>query len=182
LHVEGNGTDSLDNEAGGHRIQRVPITERNGRVHSSTVTVAILGESYSGQNVYLQRSSGDYRIEWFSGTGCGGQFRNKHQNSARIIHIPTGVTRTAQTRSRENSLKSAMNAVNQELDRLSGQAAGQAENTVRKGQVGSGERSDKRRTLRFQDDIVIDRISGKRMSAAMYMKGHMDQLWGEKTA
>ena len=91
--------------------------------------------------------------------------------------LPTNITRSAQTRSRENSLKSAMSAINQELDRLANQIAGQTENAIRKGQVGSGERSDKRRTIRFQDDTVIDHITNKRMTTSAYMKGRMDELW-----
>ena len=175
--MDGSGVDYLDNEAGAQRPQRIPPTERNGRVHSSTVTVAVLKQGEVGQNNYSQRDKNDYIIEWFSGTGCGGQYRNKHQNSARITHVPTNITRSAQTRSRENSLKSAMSAINQELDRLANQIAGQTENAIRKGQVGSGERSDKRRTIRFQDDTVIDHITNKRMTTSAYMKGRMDELW-----
>jgi peptide chain release factor 1 len=146
-------------------------------VHSSTVTVAVLDASNADVGAFRRRDDGDYQIEWFSGTGCGGQHRNKHQNSARITHLPTGVTRSAQTRSRENSLRLAMQAINEELDRQCGHVMEQAENSTRKDQVGSGERSDKRRTVRFQHDEVIDHITGKRMTAKDYMKGGMEKLW-----
>lgn len=137
----------------------------------------MLDQNQADLGAYLRREKDDYIVEWFSGTGCGGQFRNKHQNSARVIHVPTGVTRSAQTRSRQNSLQNAMTAINVELDRLSGKIAGQAENSVRRTQIGNGERSDKRRTVRFQADEVVDHISGKRMTAKEYMRGGMEKLW-----
>ena len=101
----------LDNEPGGHRIQRVPPTERKGRVHTSTVTVAVLDPSIA-QTAIQDR---DLRVEWYSGTGAGGQYRNKHQNSCRITHIPTGIQATAQCRSRENSYTEARAAIEQRV-------------------------------------------------------------------
>ena len=171
------GVELLDNESGGHRLQRVPPTERRGRVHSSTVTVAVLDDSRADVSSYMRRDRDDYTIEWYSGSGAGGQFRNKHQNSARVTHVPSGLVRTAQTRSRENSLRVAMAALNEELDRLAGAVSGRAENLIRREQVGSGQRSDKRRTIRFQHDEVIDHASGRRMSAKEYMKGFVEKLW-----
>lgn len=126
---------------------------------------------------YLKRNPEDYSTEWYSGSGAGGQHRNKHMNSARITHIPTGIIRSAQTRSRQNSLQEAMTAINEELDRLCGKAAGAAENNTRRNQIGNGERSDKRRTVRFQDGSAIDHITGKRVPIEVYMKGGMDKLW-----
>lgn len=155
----------------------MPPTERRGRVHSSTVTVAVLGDAEADLRPYQRRGEQDYLIEWYSGSGAGGQHRNKHQNSARVTHVPTGIVRTAQTRSRDNSLRSAMAAINEELDRIAGQAADAAQNGVRRGQVGSGERSDKRRTVRFQHDEVIDHITAKRMTIKDYMSGKMERLW-----
>lgn len=158
-------------------MQRVPPTERRGRVHSSTVTVAVLGAPSTDLGPYQQRDEQDYQIEWYSGSGAGGQHRNRHCNSARIVHTPTGIVRTAQTRSRDNSLRLAMAAINQELDRMAGATADAAENDVRRGQVGSGQRSDKRRTVRFQHDEVIDHITGQRMTIKDYMSGKMEKLW-----
>jgi len=177
LEIEGSGADQLDNEAGAQRLQRVPPTERRGRVHSSTVTVAVLDQSQADLGPYKRRESDDYTIEWYSGSGAGGQHRNKHQNSARITHIPTGIVKTAQTRSRQNSLQEAMSAINEELDRICGKVSWEYKNDARKEQVGSGERSDKRRTVRFQADEVVDHINGKRMTAKEYMRGGMEKLW-----
>ena len=119
----------------------------------------------------------DLRLEWFSGTGCGGQHKNKHQNSCRLIHIPTGITQTAQTRSRENSYKLAYTELIKLVSKISydnhkGQTA-----SIRKDQVGSGMRGDKIRTLRFQDNTAVDHRTGKRMLADKFMRGFMDELW-----
>lgn len=177
IEFDGKGVENLDNESGGHRIQRIPRSEHNGRVHSSTVTVAVMGGAPVVETIYDQRSEKDFKVEWYSGTGCGGQHRNKHQNSARITHLPSGIVRQSQTRKRENSFQEAMKALTAELDRLGGNATGEAENTVRKAHVGSGERSDKRRTFRFQEDKVHDHTTGKSAVLSKVMKGEFKLLW-----
>ena len=98
-------------------------------------------------------------------------------NSARITHTPTGMVRQAQTRSRENSRQEAMSALQAALDLLSGNASGQAENQVRRAHVGSGERSDRRRTYQFQNNIVSDHITNKKASTKKIMAGYFDLLW-----
>ena len=98
--IEVNGPDltQLNNEPGGHRLQRVGPTERKGRVHTSTVTVAILNvDHYQPKSI----NEKDIKVEWFSGTGCGGQNRNKVMTSCRLTHLETGTVQTAQCRSRE---------------------------------------------------------------------------------
>lgn len=130
------------------------------------------------RGTFDRRAEDDFEVEWYSGSGAGGQHRNKHQNSARITHLPTGIVRTAQTRSRENSYQSAMEAIGRALDAGATNAAAMAENGARQKQVGSGERSDKRRTIRFQHDEVVDHLTGRRMTARDYMRGGMDRLWG----
>lgn len=169
--------DVFRTEGGGHRVQRIPPNERRGRVHSSTVTVAVLGEAHNDPK-YLKRHVDDFAISFFSGTGPGGQNRNKVQASARIVHLPTGLVRTAQTRSRENSVRLAMEALNQDLDAAQNQAQWAHTNSVRTGQMGSGMRGDKRRTYRAQEDIVNDHHSGKRARMSDVMKGKFDALWG----
>lgn len=119
----------------------------------------------------------DLRVEWFSGTGAGGQHRNKHQNSCRLIHVPTNTVVTAQTRSRESSYRQAL----QELEgRVRGKALSahhREQASIKKVQVGSGQRGDKIRTIRFQDDVATDNRTGRKMKADRYMRGEMDQLW-----
>ncbi len=173
--VEGTDLSGLENECGGHRIQRVPPTERKGRVHTSTVTVAVIDCIDSSRESTI--SENDLKIEWYSGTGAGGQHRNKHQNSCRITHIPTGLVATAQTRSRQNSYNLAIQNIQQELD---ADTKRQYNNTIartRKNQVGSGMRGDKIRTYRFQDDRVQDHITGKTASTKKVLQGNFELLW-----
>ncbi len=171
--VEGTDLSGLENEAGGHRIQRVPPTERKGRVHTSTVTVAIIDESTPKIKVL----DADLKIEWYSGTGAGGQHRNKHQNSCRITHLPTGIVATAQTRSRQNSLDQAKSTIFEMVDNL---VKGQYNNNIaydRKQQVGSGMRGDKIRTYRFQDDVVKDHRTDRSASTKKVLAGNFELLW-----
>lgn len=165
----------MDNESGGHRIQRVPPTERKGRVHTSTVTVAIIDAG--GHSTTVDIPERDLRIEWYSGTGSGGQHRNKHQNSCRITHIPSGIIATAQCRSRENSLNEARQTVIERLDKLVKSAYNNTIASDRKQQVGSGMRGDKIRTYRFQDDVVKDHITSKVASVKKVLGGNFDLLW-----
>jgi protein subunit release factor A len=175
LEVEGVDLSGLDNEPGGHRIQRVPPTERKGRVHTSTVTVAVIDRiEESRSSAILDR---DLRIEWYSGTGAGGQHRNKHQNSCRITHIPSGEVATAQCRSRQNSLDSAMADIQQRIDNLTQRSYNSNIASNRRAQVGSGMRGDKIRTYRFQDDVVQDHNTGRRGSVKKVLNGHFDLLW-----
>jgi peptide chain release factor 1 len=175
LEVEGVDLSGLDNEPGGHRIQRVPPTERKGRVHTSTVTVAVIDRMAEIGSVSIPQS--DLKVEWYSGTGAGGQHRNKHQNSARITHIPSAIVVTAQCRSRQNSLEQALAEIQQRVDNLSKQSYNNFIASDRKAQVGSGMRGDKIRTYRFQDDRVQDHITGLSAKCSSVLKGNFDLLW-----
>lgn len=167
----------MDFEAGGHRIQRVPPTERKGRVHTSSVTVAVLDPSTVTNDCYTQIGDNDFEVEWFSGTGAGGQHRNKHQNSCRMIHLPTGVTETRQGRKREANLRDAKQAILKKLRDLQSNELREKVSTIRKGQVGSGMRGDKIRTYRFQDDQVVDHLANKKARCSKVMRGYFDLLW-----
>ncbi len=98
-------------------------------------------------------------------------------NSCRLKHLPTGIVRTAQTRSRDNSHAEAMAALNAELDRLAAGHAHGAANASRRDQVGTGERSDRRRTWAFQRDIVEDFVTRKSMRCRDALAGRIDGLW-----
>lgn len=168
----------LSNEKGGHRIQRVPTNEKRGRVHTSTVTVALTSRTdFRKDDPLLQRSETDFRIEWFSGSGAGGQHRNKHQNCARIIHIPSGLKQERQGRSREANYRDAIAALIAMLDEHLRSGSKVLEDDIRRQQIGSGMRGDKRRTYRFQDDIVVDHVTGKSAQASKAMKGGIAMLW-----
>jgi peptide chain release factor 1 len=173
--VEGADLSGLQNEAGGHRIQRVPPTERKGRVHTSTVTVAVVDPQVI--NTVIRDS--DLQIEWYSGTGAGGQYRNKHQNSCRITHIPTGITAKSECRSRTNSQAEAMSAIQKRVDESLQNKYNTNLASDRKQQVGTGMRGDKIRTYRFQDDQVQDHITNNRASTKKVLQGNFDLLWAK---
>jgi peptide chain release factor 1 len=146
-------------------------------VHTSTVTVAVIDPDIIASNVYAKRSDDDFRIEWFSGSGAGGQHRNKHQNSCRVHHIPTGLSEARQGRERNANLKSAKEAINALLDQAQRNELSSIQSETRKDQVGSGMRGDKTVTIRFQDDRVTHHVTGKSMSASRYMRGYVDEVW-----
>ncbi len=173
MEVQGTDLSGLTNEAGGHRIQRVPPTERKGRVHTSTVTVAVI-DSRVISTVIAER---DLEIEWFSGTGAGGQYRNKHQNSCRVTHKPTGITAKSECRSRANSLAEATSEIQKRVDQQLQSKYNDSVASDRKAQVGTGMRGDKIRTYRFQDDRVQDHVTGKTGSVKKVLAGNFDLLW-----
>lgn len=139
------------------------------------MTVAVIDTNESQRAVAIP--SIDLKVEWYSGTGAGGQHRNKHQNSCRITHIPTGLVATAQTRSRQNSYNLAVAEIQQQVQTMI-QTKHMSELAVsRKTQVGSGMRGDKIRTYRFQDDRVQDHNTGKVASTKKVLQGNFDLLW-----
>lgn len=176
LKIVGDKLEYLDNEAGGLRVQRVPPTEKNGRVHTSTVTVAVMNANPIN-NIVINED--DLDINWFSGTGPGGQNRNKVMASCRLRHKPSGITVTAQTRSRTNSLTQAMTELKQRLTTESNKRTLDTNREIRNQQIGSGQRGDKIRTIYMQRDLIVDHRTGKEMSAGMFLKGNIDQLWKE---
>lgn len=161
-------------EAGGHRWQEVSGKGKKARVHTSTVTVSVL---MGTQKVRVKRSDDEFSVSFFSGTGKGGQHRNKHQNSVRMTHIPSGLTQTAVSRSKEANLLQARQRLEELLDARDAEFEHGALNRTRSAQVGSGQRGDKRRTYRFQDDRVVDHVSGKSARCSEIMKGNIEILW-----
>lgn len=119
----------------------------------------------------------DLRIEWYSGTGAGGQNRNKVMNSCRITHVPTGTVATAQTRDRISSLKLATDDITKRVCGYYDAAINLEIAVNRKAQVGTGMRGDKVRTYRFQDDVVSDHRTNKRGSVKKVLNGNFDLLW-----
>ena len=177
IKVEGKNLTQLDNEAGGHRIQRVPPTERKGRVHTSSVTVAVINPEIKVNSQYSGIGDKDFKVEWFSGTGKGGQHRNKHQNSCKLTHVQSGLTETRQGRKRQTNLRDAKSSL---INKLHNMRKGDKLRDIavtRKDQVGSGMRGDKIRTYRFQDNSVADHNTNHRARCTKVMKGYIDLLW-----
>jgi len=152
----------------------VPPSEKRGRVHTSTVTVAVL---YYPPEQAFELVDKDLEIEWFSGTGPGGQHKNKTQNSCRLRHVPTNLVATAQTRSRANSLAQARAELGKRVQALLSQNSHAAVSQTRKEQVGSGQRGDKIRTIQLQHDSAVDHRTNKRCTCEQYLKGEMFRLW-----
>ena len=176
VHIEVEATDllQLERECGGHRIQRVPPTEKKGRVHTSTVTVAVLDKQILAQ---ASIPNNELKIEWYSGSGAGGQNRNKVMCCCRLTHLPTGIARTSQTRSRINSYNLAYKELSNAVNANTSTKEHSKFSDIRKKQVGSGMRGDKIRTYRFQNDRVVDHNSGKSASCEKILKGYFDLLW-----
>lgn len=125
----------------------------------------------------VQLNKHDVSVEWFSGTGAGGQHRNKCMNSCRVIHNDTGICETRQGRSRESNLREAMIALERKLSNQ--QFSDQQKATSRdiKSQIGTGLRGEKMRTYRLQDNNVIDHRTNKKVRWSDVKKGKFDKLW-----
>lgn len=136
--------------------------------------MAILNQENTG-NASIDKN--DLEISWFSGTGPGGQNRNKVQASCRLKHIPSGIIATAQTRSRSNSYEQAYESLKKRLEENTHMIKQNNLRNMIKSQVGSGQRGDKIRTIQFQHNVATDHRTGKKITAEEYMQGYMDRLW-----
>jgi peptide chain release factor 1 len=167
----------LSHETGGSRVQRVSPTEKRGRVHTSTITIAVIDPEISLNHLFEQRGDGDFKIEWFQSLGGGGQNANKHHNCCRITHIPTGLRQEHKGKSRESNKKQAKEALIRILDEKSNAEKYGKIADIRKGQVGTGMRGDKVRTLRHQDNIAKNHLTGRSCQVDKLMDGYFDLLW-----
>lgn len=176
--IEGEGAYSrLKFEAGGHRVQRVPVTESGGRIHTSAATVAVLPEI---EEVDFKLDMNDLKIDTYRSSGAGGQHVNKTESAIRITHLPTGtVVECQDERSQYKNKDRAMQILRSKLyeaERAKQNAAVAAE---RKSQIGTGDRSDRVRTYNFPQNRVTDhRLSGdnKNFNIAAVMNGELDPL------
>lgn len=168
--ITGQGAKAIfKDEAGGHRWQRVPPTEKRGRVQTSTVTVAVLDpDNVVGQAIDPR----DVDVTTARGSGPGGQNRNKTESCVIVTHKPTGIqVRIDNERSQHQNKATAMKVLAAKLYQQSAMLAQVSKNDQRKQQVGSGMRGDKVRTYREQDDQVTDHRSGKRWQLNKWIKG-----------
>ena len=173
LRVSGSGAVvAFANESGGHRYQRVPPTEKNGRVQTSTVTVAVLPEPESSELIIP-----DSDLEWATtrGSGPGGQHRNKVETCVQLRYRPTGLmVRCESERSQKQNKEGALAVLRAKLWGEKREREHAARAAERRQQIGGGARGDKRRTIRMKDGHVTDHVLGKRWPLARYLEGDWD--------
>ncbi len=174
--IEGQGAYSrLKFESGVHRVQRVPETESQGRIHTSTVTVAVLPEA---EEVDFEINPADLQIDTFRASGAGGQHINKTESAIRITHIPTGVIVECQDeRSQHKNKDKALKVLRSRLYEAELQKQQEAIAADRKSQVGTGDRSERIRTYNFPQG----RVSDHRIGLTLYkleaiMNGDIDEI------
>ena len=176
--VEGEGAYSrLKFEAGGHRVQRVPVTESGGRIHTSAATVAVLPEI---EDVDFKLDMNDLKIDTYRSSGAGGQHVNKTESAIRITHLPTGtVVECQDERSQYKNKDRAMQILRSKLYEAEQAKQAAAVAAERKSQIGSGDRSGRVRTYNFPQNRVTDhRLTGdnKNFNIAAIMNGNLDPL------
>jgi peptide chain release factor 1 len=155
LEVVGKGAYAkLKFESGGHRVQRVPVTEAGGRIHTSAATVAVLPEP---EDVEINIDEKDLRIDVFRASGAGGQHVNKTESAVRITHLPTGIAVAQQTEKSQHKNKAqAMKLLKARLFEMERERTESARAAERKSLIGSGDRSERIRTYNFPQGRVTD--------------------------
>ena len=177
--IDGDGVyGRLKFESGAHRVQRVPETETQGRVHTSACTVAILPEADEQADIVI--NPGDLRIDTFRASGAGGQHINKTDSAVRITHLPTGLVVECQDdRSQHRNKDKAMQVLAARLKDRQQQEAHSKEAAQRKSLVGSGDRSERIRTYNYPQGRVTDhRINLTLYKLQQIMEGNLDELTG----
>ena len=179
LRIEGDGAyGRLRFESGGHRVQRVPETESQGRIHTSAATVAVMPEPDEAEAVKLNPA--ELRIDTFRASGAGGQHINKTDSAVRVVHLPTGIVAECQDgRSQHANKAKALQVLAARLhDKERGERAAR-EAATRKGLIGSGDRSDRIRTYNFPQGRLTDhRINLTLYKLAQVMEGDLQDVVG----
>ena len=170
-----NVFERLKFESGVHRVQRVPVTESSGRIHTSTATVAVLPEA---EDVEIEINPADLRIDTYRASGAGGQHVNRTDSAVRITHIPTGLVVTSQDqRSQIQNREQAMRVRKSRLYDMQRQKQQSEYSSRRRGQIGTGDRSERIRTYNFPQGRVTDH----RIGLTLYkindiMAGDLDEI------
>ncbi len=165
----------LKHESGVHRVQRVPATESSGRIHTSTVTVAVLPEA---EDVDVDIKSDDLEVSTFCSSSAGGQHMQKNETAIRIIHKPTGTVVTCQDeRSQAQNKLKAMAVLRAKVFQLEQERLDKERGALRKGQIGSGDRSEKIRTYNFPQSRITDhRIGLSVHNTVTFMDGDIQEM------
>ena len=174
-HVSGAGVFAqLKFESGVHRVQRVPVTESGGRIHTSAATVAVLPEA---EDVEIDIPATDIRIDTMRASGAGGQHVNTTDSAVRITHVPTGIVVTSSEKSQHQNRAQAMQVLRARLYDLERQRRDTERAADRKGQVGSGDRSERVRTYNFPQGRLTDhRIGLTLYKLDQVMEGDLDEV------
>jgi peptide chain release factor 1 len=174
-HVTGKGVfAALKFESGVHRVQRVPATEASGRIHTSAATVAVLPEA---EEVEIEIPAQDLRIDTMRASGAGGQHVNTTDSAVRITHLPTGIVVTSSEKSQHQNRARAMQVLRAKLYDLERTRRDAARAAERKGQVGSGDRSERIRTYNFPQGRLTDhRIGLTLYRLDQVMQGDLDEV------
>lgn len=149
-----NAKEYLKNESGVHRVQRIPETEKMGRIHTSTISIAVLEKPKSTETELNQK---DLRIDVYRASGPGGQYVNRRDSAVRIIHIPTGIMVASQSaRTQISNRENALSILKARLYQLQKEKEEKKSGDARKSQIGKSERAEKIRTYNFPQDRITD--------------------------
>jgi len=178
LTIEIQGTDAYDAlryETGVHRVQRVPLTEKSGRIHTSTASVAALPIR---QKPTVEINPSDIHMEFTRSGGAGGQNVNKVESAVRLVHIPTGVdVRSSSERSQLANREKAMQILTAKLETLAIEEEAKTHSDLRAGQIGTGDRSEKIRTYNYLQDRITDhRLKESWHNLPKIMAGDLDDI------
>ena len=177
LRIAGDGVYGLLRfESGGHRVQRVPVTETQGRIHTSAATLAVMPEPDEAQAITLNMA--DLRIDTFRASGAGGQHINKTDSAVRVVHLPTGLVAECQDgRSQHANKAQALRVLQARLQDKERSERTAKEAATRKGLIGSGDRSDRIRTYNFPQGRITDhRINLTLYKLALVMEGDLQDV------